>query len=101
MAAALVKSSLFLTDYREIAVQIGEENSDAADRFCKAVEAALDLLSLHPQKGRFARFPSAPKIRRWVLQPFPNHLNYYEARPDEILLVRLLHGARNLPPLLQ
>jgi len=44
MAAPLVRTSLFLIDYREIALRIGEENSDAADRFCTAVEMTLDLL---------------------------------------------------------
>jgi plasmid stabilization system protein ParE len=100
MAAALVRSSLFLIDYREIALRIGKENSDAADRFCTAVETALDLLSQHPQLGRFAHFASASSVRRWVLQPFPNYVIYYEDRPGEILLVRLLHGARDAPPFL-
>jgi plasmid stabilization system protein ParE len=95
MSVALVRTSLFLTDYREIALRISSENPDAANRFCDAVETALDLLTRHPQIGRFAHFVAAPKVRRWVLRRYPNYLIYYEDRPGEILLIRLLHGARN------
>jgi plasmid stabilization system protein ParE len=95
MAAALVRASLFLSDYRNIVLRIGGENPDAAERFCNAIEATLDLLGRYPQIGRFAHFELAPSVRRWVIQSFPNYIIYYEARPGEVLLIRLLHGAQD------
>jgi plasmid stabilization system protein ParE len=95
VAATLVRTSIFLADYRAIALRIGQENPDAANRFCDAIEEALELLAEHPQIGRSARFAAAPEVRRWVLQAFPNYVIYYESRPAEILLIRLLHGAQD------
>jgi len=96
----LHKTSLFLTDYREIILEIADANPDAAERLCDAVESALKLLSQHPQIARKAGFAHAPKVRRWVLQSFPNYSIYYKDHPGEIVLIRLLHGARDAPPLI-
>jgi toxin ParE1/3/4 len=99
VAAALVRTSCFLDDYREIALRISAENPDAANRFCDALEEALEFLSQHSQAGPYARFRNAPKVRRWILRKFPNYVIYYEDRPGEILLVRVLHGARDIQAL--
>jgi plasmid stabilization system protein ParE len=77
VGVTILKTSLFLKDYREIVLRLSEANPDAGERFCDAVEAAFKLLSEHPQIGRVAGFSSAPRVRR-----------------------RLLHGARNVPPLI-
>ena len=99
MRATIHKTSLFLRDYREIVLRISKANPDAGERFCDAVEAALELLSQHPQIGPLAGFKKAPQVRRWVIQAFPNYLIYYEDRSEEIVLARLLHGAQNAPSL--
>lgn len=52
----LFKSSLFLADYREVVTNLAGVNPDAADRFCDAVEGALDLLTRHHEAGRLAGF---------------------------------------------
>jgi len=101
VAVALLKTSLFLEDYRQVILGIAEVNPDAADRMCDAIENALVLISRHPQIAPLARFPRLPKVRRWVIQPFHNYLIYYEEKEDGILLLRLLHGARHQPPLLE
>lgn len=100
MPGNLHKGSLFLGDYAEIVRKLTEVNPDAADRFCDALEHALNLLAQHPQLGTKAGFRRAPQVRRWVIQPFPNYLLFYEDRVDGVLLIRLLHGARDLPPLI-
>lgn len=100
MAGELHKGSLFLEDYAEIVITLSAANPDAADRFCDAVERALALLSAHPQLGARAGFQHAPQVRKWVVQPFPNYLLFYEDRTEGVLVIRLLHGARDLPPLI-
>jgi toxin ParE1/3/4 len=98
--AALLKGSLFLSDYAGIVALLADANPDAADRFCDAVEAGLDLLVQHPEIGSLAGFEHAPTVRKWVLPAFRNYILFYEARSGEVALIRLLHGARQLAPLI-
>lgn len=100
MTGKLHKGSRFLADYAEIVTGLCAVNPDAAERFCDAVERALALLEKHPHAGSQAGFRHAPEARKWVIQPFSNYLIFYEARADGVVFIRLLHGARNLPPLL-
>jgi len=100
VSVPLLKSSLFLADYREVVTKLAGVNPDAADRFCDAVEGALDLLTRHPEAGRLAGFTLAPDVRQWGVSGFRNDIPFYQVRPDGVLIVRLLHGARDLPPLL-
>jgi len=76
---------------------LGEANPTAADGFCDAVERALKLLAQHPQLGVKAGFRHAPRVRKWVIREFPNYLLFYEDQTDGLLIIRLLHGARDLP----
>lgn len=100
MRATLHKGRLFLSDYAEIVSRLAEANPEAADRFCDVVEHALALLAQHPQLGTRAGFKHAPAVRKWVLPGFPNYILFYEVRNEGLVLVRLLHGARHLPPLI-
>jgi plasmid stabilization system protein ParE len=81
-------------------LKLAATNPEAAERFCDAVEQAIQRLGVYPEIGRLAGFPQAPRVRRWVLQPFPNYLLFYLPEDDGILLVRQLHGARRLPALI-
>lgn len=100
MAAHVRKSTLFLADYRQTVLKLAAANPGAASRFCDAVEQAVQLLASSPELGRLAGLPQAPQVRRWVLHPFRNYLLFYLPEAGGVLLVRLLHGARNLPPLM-
>ena len=100
MGAVLHKGSLFLADYVEIVTTLSAENPGAAERFCDAVEEALALLTRHPQLGSMAGFRRAPGVRKWGIRRFPNYILFYEDRDQKLLLIRLLHGARDLPPLI-
>lgn len=100
MAGKLQKGSRFLADYAEIVTTLSAASPEAGERFCDAVERALTLLAKHPELGAKAGFRHAPQVRKWVVQPFPNYLLFYEARAEGVLMIRLLHGARDLPPLM-
>ena len=100
MPVNLHRGSLFLADYAEIVTDLSEVNPLAAERFCDAVEQALSLLATHPQIGSKAGFRHAPQVRKWVVQKFPNYLLFYLEQPDGVVVIRLLHGARDLPPLI-
>jgi toxin ParE1/3/4 len=96
----LHKSSRFLRDYAHIVRTIAAADPLAADRFCDAVEHALKLLASHPLIGVKAGFRHAPSVRKWVIRPYANYLLFYDPRPDKVLVIRLLHAARDLPPLI-
>lgn len=98
--AELLKGSLFLSDYAGIVTGIAADNAEAAERFCDAVERALRLLAAHPQLGAKAGFIKAPQVRKWVLREFNNYILFYAEHPDGVLLIRLLHGARELTSLI-
>lgn len=100
MTARLHKGSLFLADYAEIVSELCGANPDAGERFCDAVERALSLIAAHPQIGIKSGFRHAPQVRKWVVREFPNYLLFYEEQADGVVLVRLLHGARELPRLI-
>ena len=100
MPSNLLKGSRFLADYAEIVTDLSAASPDAAERFCDAVERALALLAAHPQIGAKGGFRHAPGVRKWVIHNFPNYLLFYQEQPDGVLVIRLLHGARDLPPLI-
>jgi len=97
VAHELLKRTPFLDDYRQIVLKISDANPMAADRFCDAVESALEMLAKHPEIGPKAGFLRAPQTRFWPLGRFPNCLIFYRISGSSIMLLRLLHGARNRP----
>jgi len=72
----------------------------AAHRFCDAVEAAIKLISTQPEIARKAGFPKAPEARIWPMGRCPNYVILYRMTPTDVVFLRLLHGARDLPPLI-
>jgi toxin ParE1/3/4 len=83
-------------DQLEIWLYIAADNPDAADRLLDEMDETLRLLSSAPGLGR-ARDDIVPGLRYF---PIGNYLILYEALPDGITVVRLVHGARQLAQLL-
>lgn len=80
-------------DLEEIWFTIASDNIDAADRVIDCLYAAVELLSLQPKLGR-ERNELAAQIRSFVTKtPYPI---YYEIAPDGIVIVRILHHARDV-----
>ncbi len=100
MRHELLKRARFLQDYREKTEYLAERNVLAADRFCDAVEAALELLALHPEIGPKAGFARAPEVRFWPLRRFPQYLIFYRIFGNSVVLVRLLHSSQEVAPLI-
>ena len=99
MALPVLKRSRFLDDYTGIVLAIQEANPAAAHRFCNEVEAAIKLISTHPEIARRAGFPKAPEARIWPVRRNSNYVILYRVTSTEVVLLRVLHGARDLPPL--
>ena len=73
---------------------------DVAWRFQTALDRSLAKLSIHPDLGRLRHFRHL-KLRGLrsypVEQPFEKLLLFYRADEEALYVVRLMHGARNLP----
>jgi toxin ParE1/3/4 len=73
-------------------------------RWEQAVDQAVHSLLTWPERGALSRFRS-PVLAgvRWISIPgFPKHMVFYRYQPKEqvLLIVQVLHGARNLEILL-
>jgi toxin ParE1/3/4 len=82
---------------------IARDNNEAAIKFFVAVEETVEGLRLFPGKGSPKQFraKALAGIRTWFIRGFPNHLIFYTARPREIYVIAVLHGARNTAKILR
>jgi len=88
-------------DIRELALYIARDNPDAALRFIDAVEATCTRLAEMPKIGAVRTFahPALAGIRMLPTRSFENYLIFYLPAADGIDVVRVIHGARDLPTL--
>jgi toxin ParE1/3/4 len=99
---------LNLTDaaVRDILEQVdwfaSQDDPGLGDRWERAVGDALLRLIRHPRAGASCHFTSSELhgVRRIPVGGFPNHLIFYRLRDSDLLILRVLHGARDLEPLL-
>jgi toxin ParE1/3/4 len=94
-----VRLSRQATQDLEAITQMLAEQAGArvASQYIARFEAAFDLLADNPLIGP-ASDHFGPGLRRLVVRPY---IVVYELRTDHILVVRVLHGRRDLPRLLQ
>jgi toxin ParE1/3/4 len=73
--------------------------AELAERVLTAVEAATQRLLETPGIGvkRSFRHPSLQGLRMHPVRGFERHLVFYHERDDGIEIVRVLHGARDIP----
>jgi len=79
-------------DLDEISLHIALDNVAAAERLMERIEAAEDRLGEFPQIGQ-ARPEIRPDLRRW---PVGAYLVFYRVDDEDVRIVRVVHGARDL-----
>jgi plasmid stabilization system protein ParE len=89
-----------LSDLLDIWNFIAHDNIEAADRVEAAVFLACNLLVKSPSAGVVRRDLTTLPVRFWVVHPYPNYLIVYDPEKRPLQIIRILHGARNLPSLL-
>lgn len=89
-------SSAARKDLDEIWFYIASDNPDAADRYVRSLISRFPLLASMPHIGRL-REELAPRVRSL---PVGRHVIFYFPMEDGVEIVRVLHGSRDLPPLL-
>jgi toxin ParE1/3/4 len=92
----ILRTVLAEEDLLDIWAHIAEDNPDAADRLLDQLALTAETLAENPRAGRL-RDELAPALRSL---PVGNYVIFYEPIKDGIVIVRVLHGARDLPGLL-
>ena len=82
-------------DMDEIVEYISRDNPDAADQWLSLVHEKCSLLSKHPRIGR-NRSDLRNGLRSFAIG---NYVIFYTPARRSIEVVRVLHGARDLPEL--
>jgi toxin ParE1/3/4 len=90
----IIYSPLSDIDLAEIWEYIRGDNELAADRFIDEIEAHCDLLRDSPELGRDRSHDLQVGIRSF---PFRNYSVFYRVESEVIEIVRILHGARDVP----
>jgi toxin ParE1/3/4 len=82
---------------------IAKDNPAAAMRFLDAIELTCDALSRMPGIGspRYAEIPLVYGVRMLTIKEFENYLLFYLEHEDCVDVIRVLHGARDIPETLQ
>jgi len=83
-------------DLLEIWSYVADDNPAAADDLLDDVDATCTRLADAPHSGRL-REELAPNLRSL---PVGNYVIFYRPEVDGIVVIRILHGARDLPELL-
>ena len=95
------RSASFHRDFALLALwYVREAGPETARRYREAVDSTLSLLAAQPGLGRVRQFthPRLKEVRSYAVErPFNRLLIFYRLRGDELLAVRLMHGARDLP----
>jgi plasmid stabilization system protein ParE len=87
-------------DLSEIWNFIAKDNPEAADRVEEAVFRACDLLADSPFAGRPRKDLTPLPVRFWVVHPYSKYLIVYDPEKKPLQIIRVLHGARDLPSVL-
>jgi toxin ParE1/3/4 len=87
-----------VSDIIEHALFIAREQPDAARRFVEATADAIDKLAFMRNMGaiRESPDPDLAGLRQWPIKGFRNFLVIYRPLRDGIIVVRVLHGARDI-----
>jgi toxin ParE1/3/4 len=86
-------------EFQQAARWLARRNPDAARNLRQAVAEAARLLGDRPFAGRHQPELVGPHYRLWSLSSF-SYVLVYDPRPVPPQILRLLHTARDLPPLL-
>ena len=75
-----------------------QSGSRLSRRWEKAVTVAVDHVLNRPAAGAPCTFrsPALQNLRRTTISGFPKHLLFYRFDDEEVFVLRVVHGARDL-----
>ncbi len=90
----VVRRPRFLDDLTDAYAFLAGQSPKSADRLLDEVEVVVDLLIEFPGLGR-PRDELRAGVRSFRVRRF-RHLIFYRVTADAIVLLRILHGARDI-----
>ena len=91
----LVQLPQALVDLVETADYLAQDDVEVADRFFDAFEKTLQDICNTPKIGRIRKFRDATDVRMWFVHGFEKSLIFYTENADEIVILRVIHAARD------
>jgi plasmid stabilization system protein ParE len=90
-------------DLHNIVLYLEKTSITVADRFVTSVFAAFESVAESPGHGSPKHFPNPglAGVRSWPVSGFPNHLIYYQTHAEAVIILGVMHGARNVPRILE
>ena len=92
MPGRILRTPEALQDLDDIWDYIAQDSGTAADRVLDELQKRFELLAGNPELGELQPLLSDGKYRRFC---FRKYVIYYRPLADGIVLVRVLHGARD------
>ncbi len=88
---------------RQYQYYVTEGALDAAARFLDAVDDSVAHLSQMPETGapRSSINPALSGLRMWPVKGFEDIRIYYLIQSDEMRIIRVLHGRRDIQNILE
>ncbi len=98
MKAKLVIHPQARQDLNEISDYIFDKSPDSAIRFLDAAESSFEFLARNPEAGSASQFTNEELkgMWRWRVAGFENYLIFYLLQESNVIVVRVLHGARDI-----
>src|SRR5437868_14398134 len=98
----VLKHAFALRDLEDVSEHIRQDSPRAALRFLEAAERTFNLLAGEPLMGRGyqAEDPHLSGLRCSRISGFENYLVFYQPVAGGIEVVRVIHGARDIPSVL-
>jgi toxin ParE1/3/4 len=93
--ARVIRSEQAQQDLEGILDYLDAQGTDAADRFAVKFDQACDLYAEHPEIGASVT-EYAANLRHFIVW---NYAIFYRPMADGIELIRIIHGARDIPKL--
>jgi len=92
-------SELADQDLQAIAYYIALDNPQAAKRVAKSIIDTCQMVAEMPTLGRTPAFLDGDDVYCINVKKYDHYLIVYELRDQGIEVIRILHGARDLPHL--
>nr|WP_235335304.1 type II toxin-antitoxin system RelE/ParE family toxin [Aphanizomenon flos-aquae] len=76
-------------------------NRESGEKFLEFVEYAFAQLAITPNMGKVvSSLSDMGTIRQWWIKNFKDYLIFYKVQEEQVEILRVLHGARDLEDLL-
>lgn len=103
MSKRIVQSKEATNDLIDIALYYRAEDRALAERFLGSVDEDFRRIAEIPGIGtiRVIGAKEPITVRVWPVTGFRNYLIFYQAAKDEVTVLRVLHGARDVDRILE